>query len=110
MANLRSFFRRDVTSEKSIRVLAAGGTELLGNVLDINQKGFRLAGGKGFKPGDMLNGLIEFAPDGGIPQHVQVKAQCAWANGKEFGFSIREVPLSAEAALDKVIAFAHKLP
>ena len=106
MANLRSFFRRDVASGKSIRVLAAGGTELIGTVVDINQKGFRMAGGKNFKPGDMLNGLIEFTPDGGMPQHIQFKAQCAWADGKELGFSIKEVPMAAEDALDKLIDFA----
>lgn len=109
MANLRSFFRRDVASGPVIRILAAGGEELIGTVLDINQKGFRLGGGKSFKPGDMLNGLIEFTPDGAMPQHIQIKAQCVWSEGKELGFSIKEVPMSAEDALDKLIDLAAGL-
>ena len=106
MANLRSFFRRDVASGTAIRVLAAGGGELIGNVMDINQKGFRLSGAKSFGPGDMLNGLIEYTADGALPQHIQVKAQCVWSEGKERGFSIKEVPMSAEDALDKLIDVA----
>jgi hypothetical protein len=106
MANLRSFFRRNVSSVSVIRILAAGGEEMIGEVMDINQKGFRLSSAKKFNPGDMLNGLIEFTPDGTIPQHIQVKAQCVWSEGKERGFSIKEVPMSAEDALDKLIDMA----
>ena len=106
MANLRSFFRRNVATGSAIRVLAAGGEELIGNVMDINQKGFRLTASKKFNPGDILNGLIEYTPDGALPQHIQIKAQCVWSEGKELGFSIKDVPLASEDALDKLVDIA----
>ena len=107
MANLRTVFRRNVASGNAIRVLAAGGEQLVGDVMDINQKGFRLNGAqKRLKPGEMLDGLIEFTPDGALPQHIQVKAQCVWSEGGELGFSIKEVPMALEDALDKLLDLA----
>ena len=107
MADLRSIFRRNIPEDKKIRVLAKGGEEVLGAVLDINQKGFRLDTKARFNPGAMLEGLIEFSDGGALPRQIPVTAQAVWNEGGETGFSIKEIPLAEEDALDKLIAIAE---
>ncbi|MCZ6556502.1 MAG: PilZ domain-containing protein [SAR324 cluster bacterium] len=103
MANLRSFFRRHIPEDKKVRVLQKTGAEVVGHLLDINQKGFRLRTSMKFKPGDFFEGLIEFSEEEGLPQHIQVSAQAIWNDGGETGFSIKEIPIADEDTLDKLI-------
>lgn len=109
MADLRSIFRRNVPDSYSIRVMGEGGDEVIGQVVDINQKGFRLGTGRKFKPGEMLRGMIEYSADSAMPRRIQFTAQCIWSEGKETGFSIKEIPIAEEAALDKLVDLASGL-
>ncbi len=107
MADLRSVFRRNIPEDKNIRMLARGGDEVLGAVLDINQKGFRLDNEARFKPGAMLEGLIEFSDGGALPRQIPITAQAVWNEGGETGFTIKEIPLAEEDTLDRLIAIAE---
>ena len=109
MADLRSIFRRNVPVSHSIRVMAVGGDEVIGQVMDINQKGFRLSTGRKFKPGEMLQGMIEYSADSAMPRRIQLTAQCIWSEAKETGFSIKEIPIAEEDALDKLVDLASGL-
>ena len=108
MADLRSTIRRDVPDPYSIRVMGVGGDGAIGQVMDINQKGFRLNTGRRFKPGEMLEGLLEYL-DRGVPHRIQFTAQCIWSEGDERGFFIKEIPLDEEEAMDKLVDHAAGL-
>lgn len=108
MAELRSIVRRDVPDPYSIRLIGAEGGEVIGQVLDISQKGFRLSTGSRFKPGDLLQAMLEYF-ESSMPRRIQLTAQCIWSEGKETGFSIKEIPLAEEEALDALIDHASGL-
>ena len=103
MSNLRSLFRREIAKKEQLRVFTQTGQEDLGVILDISQKGFRLDSKKTFSPGTRVSGLIEVASNDGPPSFVPFNAQCVWTHKKEAGFTIKEIPRTAEAAYDKLI-------
>ncbi len=103
MANLRGLFRRDISKGDKIQIFSENGGEDLGVLLDISQTGFRLSSKKAYEPGTRLTGLIEFPSESGPPNFVPFTAQCVWTHRKEAGFNIKEIPLTAEAAFDKLI-------
>lgn len=103
MANLRGLFRRELAKEDQIRIFTENGVEDLGILLDISQKGFRLTSKKTYAPGMRLSGLIEFPNETDETSFVPFSAQCVWTHRKEAGFTIKEIPIAAEAAFDKLI-------
>lgn len=100
---LRSLLRRYSPDKPGVRVLAKNGGETIGHVLDLNQKGFRITTKSKFPPGSMLDGLIEFISDTAGTRLIPVHAKCIWNDAKECGFSIKEIPLAEETALDQLI-------
>lgn len=103
MANLRSLFRREISKSDGIQVFSENAGEELGTLLDISQTGFRLSSKKTYQAGATLTGLIEFPSESGPASFVPFTAQCIWTHRKEAGFNIKEIPLTAEAAFDKLI-------
>ena len=104
MADLRSLFRSAIPETQKLRVLNRNGTESVGNLLDINQKGFRLETRQDFSPGATLVGLIEVVGGGDSgTQLIPFTARCAWNIPKETGFAIKEIPRAEEAAFDALI-------
>lgn len=101
---LRSLIQRYVPEKHSVRVLAKTGGDLVGHVLDLNHKGFRLQAKKKFGPGEMLEGLLEYDAGGTAPRLVPFTARCVWVDSREFGFSIKEIPVAQEQVLDEFIA------
>ena len=100
---LRSLLRRFASESTGIQVLAKTGGDLVGTIVDLNQKGFRLTTKQSFKPGNMLEGLIQDVLNENKPEMIPVTARCVWQNGSECGFAILEVPMSHESRLDILI-------
>lgn len=100
---LRSFIRRYIPEKNSIRVLAKNGDELIGYLLDLNQKGFRLSGKKKFQPGALLEGLMQYDSEEARSQVISFSARCVWVEAREAGFSIKEIPVAHETVLDQFI-------
>ncbi len=103
MSNLRGLFRRELAKGDQVRIFSENGGEDLGSLLDISQKGFRLSSKKKYQPGNRMTGLIEFPGEEGNPSFVPFAALCVWTHRKEAGFTIKEIPINAEAAFDKLI-------
>ena len=103
MKDLRSLFRSAVPESKKIRVLNKNGSETVGGLLDINQKGFRLETRQTFSPGATPMGLIEYVGGNSGTRLIPFTARCAWNTGKETGFAIKEIPRAEEAAFDALI-------
>ena len=103
MRDLRSLFRSAVPENKKIRVLNKNGSETVGGLLDINQKGFRLETRQNFSPGATLAGLIEFVEGSSSTRLIPFTARCAWTTAKETGFAIKDIPRAEEAAFDALI-------
>ena len=103
MRDLRSLFRSAVPENKKIRVLNKNGSETVGGLLDINQKGFRLETRQNFSPGATLAGLIEFVGGSSGTRLIPFTARCAWTTAKETGFAIKDIPRAEEAAFDALI-------
>ncbi len=100
---LRGLLRRYIPEKNTIRVLAKNGGDIIGFLEDLNQNGFRLNTKKKYPPGAILEGLIEFANDVSKPHLIPFSARCIWNDAKECGFSIKEIPISEETALDRLI-------
>jgi len=100
---LRGLLRRFVSESTGIQVLEKSGGELVGTLIDLNQKGFRLTTKQSFKPGNTLEGLIQDTEDETKPEMIPVTARCVWKNGAECGFAILDVPMSHESRLDRLI-------
>ena len=100
---LRGLLRRFVSETTGVQVLAKTGGDLVGTLIDLNQKGFRLATKQAFKPGYTLEGLIQDVEDETKPELISFTARCVWQNGAECGFAIMDVPMSHEERLDKLI-------
>ena len=103
MEDLRSFFRRSISGGKQIRVLSRNGTDLVGNLLDVSQKGFRLNVKKTLAPGTEMGMLIEYTDEQSGPHLIPITAQCMWNHRKECGFSIKEIPQAEESHFDRLI-------
>ncbi len=99
----RSLFRLFISDTKAVRVVARQGDDAIGTLLDINHKGFRLNTRQKFAPGASLQALIEFTQDSGAPHMIPFKAQCMWADSRESGFAIQEIPMAEESHLDALI-------
>lgn len=100
---LRGLLRRFVSETTGIEVLAKTGGELVGVLVDLNQKGFRLTTKQSFKPGTLLEGLIQDTENEDQPELIPFSARCVWQNGSECGFAIVDVPISHESRLDHLI-------
>ena len=99
----RLFPRRNVAKSPGIKVLSSQGGEELGTLLDISAKGFRLKSSQKLVEGAMLKGLFEAQDASGLPSMIPFSARCVWSHRQEYGFSIKEIPLSKEAEMDALV-------
>ena len=100
---LRGLLRRFVEDKTGLRVLEKGGGDIIGILLDLNQKGFRVSTKQVFKPGTVVEGLIEDNTGGDNARLIPFAAKCVWQRSSEAGFAISEVPISEEANLDALV-------
>jgi len=99
---LRGLLRRFVSEDTGLKVLAKSGGDMIGTLLDLNQKGFRVNTKQPFKPGTVLEGLIE-DNESEKTHLIPFTAKCVWQKPSECGFAIIEVPMSEEARLDSLV-------
>jgi len=100
---LRSLIRRFIPGDTSIKVLDVTGHEIVGYIRDLNHTGFRLGSNKPFKIGALMEGLIECDLENQNKHRIPFTGRCVWGDASDFGFSIKDIPISEEKMLDQLI-------